>query len=414
MIQFDSCRLPNGLRVINHYDASTRMVAVNLLYDVGARDESPQLTGLAHLMEHLMFAGSAHVASYDGELQRAGGDSNAWTTNDVTNYYDVLPAQNVETAFWVESDRLMVLSLTDHNVELQKSVVMEEFKQRCLNQPYGDVQHLLHGAAYTTHPYRWPTIGLRLDDIAQVTTADVNAFYESHYSVDRLVLCVSGNVTFERTAELAQKWFGDLAPRSTVARRLPVEPEQTQPREVWAKRDVPHNMIVRGYHTCARTDGDYQATDLLSDVLANGDSSRFRRNVLTQTDLFVDLDASVLGSADPGMFYIRARLRDGVGWRQASDAIDAELSRLLTGGVTEAEVSKYANKFASNYLFENIGYAEKAVKLCQFELQSAAADAATEPDRYFCLTPGDVERVARSVLRPENCTTLYYGPDAKE
>ena len=235
MIKVESHKLSNGLRLLHHYDASTRMVALNLLYDVGSRDENPGMTGLAHLMEHLMFTGSLNAPSYDGPLQKAGGSSNAWTSCDVTNYYDVLPAHNVETAFWLESDRLLSLNLDDESVALQKSVVIEEFKQRCLNQPYGDILHLAHGSAYTVHPYRWPTIGLATEDIEKATTADVRRFFESHYSVDRLVLAVSGNVKFDVAVRLAEKWFGDIPPRPTVKRSLPQEPVQSSPRLVKAR-----------------------------------------------------------------------------------------------------------------------------------------------------------------------------------
>ena len=413
MIQVESYKLPNGLRLLHHFDVSTRMVAVNLLYDVGSKDESPEMTGLAHLMEHLMFAGSRNAFSYDGELQKAGGESNAWTSNDVTNYYDVLPAHNVETAFWLESDRLLNLSLNDENVALQKSVVMEEFKQRFINQPYGDIYHLLRGAAFTTHPYRWPVIGRDLSDIEKVTTSDVINFFESHYSVDNLVLCVSGNISFDRVIELAQKWFGDISPRCSYRRNLPQEPEQNEPKIIRAHRDVPHNMIYKAYHMCGRRDVDYQACDMLSDVLSNGKSSRFYQNILMKTDCFVDLDASVSGDFEPGLFYIKGRLDSNTSWEQASEIIDREIEYLWTGGISDYEVKKCANKYASSFLFENLAYAEKALKLCEYELLSSAADMNSEINRYRMLTPGRVQDVAKKILRPENCTTLFYGPNVE-
>ncbi len=412
MIKVESYKLPNGLRLLHHYDASTRMVALNLLYDVGSRDENPSMTGLAHLMEHLMFTGSLNAPSYDGPLQKAGGSSNAWTSCDVTNYYDVLPAHNVETAFWLESDRLLSLSLDDESVALQKSVVIEEFKQRCLNQPYGDILHLVHGSAYTVHPYRWPTIGLATDDIEKATSADVRRFFESHYSVDRLVLAVSGNVRFDVAVKLAEKWFGDILPRPTVKRSLPQEPVQSSPRLVKACKDVPHNMILKAYHMCGRNDAGYRACDMLSDVLSNGKSSRLYRNVLMNSGLFIDIDASVSGLYDPGLFYIKGRLSPDVEWEQASEAIDREIVSLLDGGVTEREVAKCANKYASTFLFDNIAYAQKAVKMCEYELCSSVAEMNQDIELYRSLTPDDILHAAQQVLRPENCTTLYYGPDA--
>ncbi len=412
MIQVESCKLANGLRLLHHYDASTRMVAVNLLYDVGSRDEKPCLTGLAHLMEHLMFTGSLNAPSFDAPLQKAGGESNAWTSCDVTNYYDVLPAHNLETAFWLESDRLLNLSLDDASVELQKSVVMEEFKQRCLNQPYGDIWHLIHETAYSAHPYRWPTIGLRLDDIAKVTTADVRNFFESNYSVDRLVLCVSGNVRFDNVLKLAEKWFGDITPHGNAKCHYTKEPPQLAPRMAKASRDVSHDMIVRAYHMCGRGETGYRASDMLSDILSNGKSSRLYRNLLMGSGLFIDIDASVSGYFDPGLFYIKGRLAPGVDWQQASDAIDHEIDKLLNFGVTEHEVTKCANKYASTFLFDNIAYAEKAVRMCEYELLSSVAGINQEIEHYRSLTPDDVLHAAREILRPENCSTIYYGPNA--
>lgn len=413
MIEVNVHTLENGLRLLHHYNGSTRMVAVNTLYDVGSRDEHIAHTGLAHLMEHLMFTGSAHVPSFDGALQAAGGECNAWTSCDVTNYYDVLPAHNIETALWLESDRIANLNLDERSISLQKSVVVEEFKQRYINQPYGDVFHLLHGAAFTVHPYKWPTIGLRVDDVAQLPVEVVMDSYHRHYCVNNAVMCIAGNIEFGRAVELVEKWMGDLPAGPAHTRHLPVEPPQTEPRLVERHAQVPQNMIFRAYHMCGRIDRDFQACDLLSDVLANGTSSRFYRNVVTKGHLFTELDASVSGFTDPSLFYVRGALCDGVSFAEAEAAIDAELERLLAGGVSDYEKEKCTNKFLSNDTFENIGYAEKATRLCRHELLTEAADINNEVAKYRAVTTQQLGEVAHSLFRPENCTTLHYGPGVK-
>ena len=282
------------------------------MYDVGSKDENPKATGLAHLFEHLMFTGSKNAPNFDAPLQAAGGSSNAWTSVDITNYYETLPAQNVETAFWLESDRLRYLNLTDESIDTQKSVVIEEFKQRCLNVPYGDLYHFCNDLAYKVHPYRWPTIGLSVDDIKNASHEDIKSFFAQHYAVNNLILCVSGHIEFEKAVALTEKWFGDFAPANIPVRNLPQEPVQTEQRFMSVKREVPQNVLTMMYHMCGRCDADYQVCDMLSDVLSNGMSSRFYRNVLVKSGLFTELDASVSGTYDPGLFIVRARLASGV------------------------------------------------------------------------------------------------------
>lgn len=412
MIHFSTHRLDNGLRIIHHHNATTGMVAVNLIYDVGSSDENPAKTGLAHLMEHLMFSGTKHVKKFDEMLQRAGGDSNAWTSIDVTNYYDILPAHNLETALWLESERLLNLNLTQENIDVQKSVVIEEFKQRYLNQPYGDVLHLTYGQAYSTHPYRWPTIGLNIDTIRDFTAADIKSFHNRFYNVSNAVMCISGNVDFDKAVMLVEKWFGDIEPHAVAQRQLPVEPEQQSPRFMSHHSDVPSNMIFRTYHMCDRRDQRYQATDLISDILGNGMSSRFYQQLILGTNMFADVDASVLGSRDPGLFFVRARLADGVNFDTANQAIDNVLRQLLDDGVTQHEIDKCVNKYLSNKLFENVGYAEKAVALCNHELLWGAQGINTENERYRNVKPQDIAAIAAQLFRQQNCNTIYYGPNA--
>lgn len=405
-------QLVNGLRLLHCYDADTQMVAVNLLLDVGSRDEDEHHTGLAHLMEHLMFTGSANAPDFNTPLQAAGGDSNAWTSQDLTNFYETLPAQNLETALWLDSDRLLQLNLSTQSITTQKSVVIEEFKQRCLNHPYGDVGHLTGQLCYKEHPYRWPVIGQSVEQIAQMPEEVITGFYRKHYSVNNAILCIAGHVNFDDAVRLTEKWFGDLKPAETLLRNLPQEPVQTEPRLVAVKRQVPLNLIELNYHMCGRGDVDYQACDQLSDVLGNGLSARLFRNVVMTTGLFQSLDASVMGTHDPGLFKISGLLAPGASFDQARKAIDAEVRRLVEDGVTDHERQKCTNKFESTMLLSNIGYAKKAVTLCRYELLGDASEVNHEVDRYRTLTAERLQQVASKLFRPENCSTLYYGPDA--
>lgn len=398
----------NGLRLVHHYDATTRMVALNLLYDVGSRDEQPHLTGLAHLMEHLMFTGTEQAEHFDNELQRAGGESNAWTSVDLTNYYEVLPAHNIETALWLESDRIANLALTPESIRLQQSVVVEEFKQRYINQPYGDVLHLICGQAFHAHPYQWPTIGITPSHIENADEQQIKDFFTSHYSVDNLIVCISGHIELAEAVDLVGKWFGHIKPRKIAARNITQEPAQTEPRLMRHTANVPSNFIFKAYHTCARGDNRFQATDLLSDILANGNSSRLYRNVLVKSGKFSEIDASVTATLDPGLLLVRARLVDGIDFEEADSLLNNEMQKIINGDVRDEEVVKYTNKYLSGFLFENVGYAEKALTLCRYELMGDARLMESEIDRYRKLRANDIIDVAREVLKPSNCSTIYY------
>ena len=410
MVEVRTHILDNGLRLLHYYDAATQMVALNLLYDVGARDEVSGRTGLAHLFEHLMFGGSEHIPDFDTPLQMAGGESNAWTSDDVTNFYEIVPAHNVETAFWLESDRMNRLAFSQHSLDTQKNVVIEEFKQRCLNVPYGDVSHIVRATAFREHPYRIPVIGARIEDIEGVDMDVVRSFFYSHYAPNNAILCVSGNIAFERAVELCEKWMSHIPRRSVEPRLLPVEPPQAELRCIEVHRDTPQNLIVKAFHICGRLHPDYHASDIISDILANGNSARFFKNVLMTTDLFTDLDASIWGSVDPGLLVVRGHLQEGVDFDKANAVVDAELRKLVDGGVSQYEVDKFVNKFESKECFENVSYAEMASKLCYHELIGSAADINTELSRYRALTADDIRRVAAGIFRRENETRLYYGP----
>ena len=408
MIGFTRHRLDNGLTLLHHHDAATRMVAVNLLYNVGSSDEQVPLTGLAHLLEHLMFTGSEHVVSFDEALQAAGGESNAWTSVDSTNYYDVLPAQNLETALWLESDRLQGLTLSDESITTQKSVVIEEFKQRCLNAPYGDLSHLISRLAYTQHPYQWPPIGRTVEDIEAATADDVRRFHHAHYEVNNAILCISGNVTLEHALDTVNKWFGDIKSHSLAPRTHAQEPKQTEARQLEVQREVPQTIICRAYQMPGRKDPMFPACDVLSDVLSNGKSARFYQNVMLTTGLFTELDASVGGTLDCGLSYVRGKLAPNATVQQAQDAIDNELNRLLRDGITQYEVEKFVNKHIATERFENLGYLQQAMRLCLYEQLGDAALINHEEDHYRALTPDDIMITAQQLLQPTNCSTLVY------
>ena len=385
------------------------MAALVVMYDVGSRDEKPGATGIAHLTEHLMFTGSRHVPDYDDALQAAGGVSNAWTSCDETVFYCVLPAVNIETAFWLESDRMLFLNLDAESIDTQRSVVIEEFKQQALNVPYGDVEHLLLPLAYSVHPYRWPTLGLDVSELEHVDHSTIRDFHRDHYDISRAIVCVSGNVTLERAVTLAERWFGDIKPRRYCPRLLPSEPIQQEPRVMTVTRDVPSAAIYRAYHMPARADIDFYAADILSDVLANGQSSRFFKQILSSGGVFTELDASVSGTLDPGLFHIRGRICDGVSLDKANSLIDQEIEQLAEDGPSEYEVDKYINKALSHSMFENVDYMTKAIKLCQVEHCFGNANMInTEEERYRSVTANAVREAARSILNSANCSTLLY------
>ncbi|MCD7710500.1 MAG: insulinase family protein [Porphyromonadaceae bacterium] len=401
-------QLPNGLRLLHHSDYNTQMVALNTLYDVGSRDESPDCTGFAHLFEHLMFGGSIHIPDFDVELQRAGGENNAWTSNDVTNYYTIVPKQNVRTAFWLESDRMMGLEFSQHSLDVQKSVVIEEFKQRTLNQPYGDMQLLIRELAYQSHPYRWPVIGRDIRHIEKATLDEVKTFFYNHYAPNNAILAVVGNISFEETLQLTEEWFEPIEKRNIPLRQITPEPEQQSARWKEVVRDVPSDAIVKAYHMGRRCDEDYQNADLMSDILSNGRSSRLFRHLVMEKQLFTAIDASITGDMDAGLFLINGRLNKGVSMGQASDAIEEELDRLCREPVPEQEIAKMVHKFETGYLFSNLSYVDKAANLSYYELLSQAEDIDREVEKYRRITPETMQCTAQTIFRTNNANTLCY------
>ena len=407
-MKINKLRFNNGLRLVHIEDTSTQMVALNVVYDVGARDEHPEHTGFAHLFEHLMFGGSVNVPDYDTPLQLAGGENNAWTNNDITNYYLTVPRPNVETGFWLESDRMLGLAFSEQSLEVQRGVVMEEFKQRCLNQPYGDVGHLLRPLAYKVHPYRWPTIGKELSHISQATLDEVKSFFYRFYAPNNAVLAVTGNISWEETVRLTEKWFAPIPHREVPVRRLPQEPLQTEERRLEVERNVPLDALFMVYHMCSRDDADYYAFDILSDILSNGRSSRLNRKLVQEEKLFSNIDAYISGTRDAGLIHISGKPSAGVSLEQAETAIRRELDTLKQSLVGEQELEKVKNKFESTQIFGNINYLNVATNLAWFELTGQAEDISLEVERNRSVTAEQLRIVAQKTFREENSAVLYY------
>jgi zinc protease len=408
MIEFKKHTLANGLKIIHHLDESTPMVCVNVLYDVGARDEHFDKTGFAHLFEHLMFGGSVNIPNYDEPLQKVGGENNAFTTNDITNYYLTIPANNVETGFWLESDRMLSLAFTPKSLEVQRSVVIEEFKQRYLNQPYGDVWLLLKPLAYKVHPYLWNTIGKEISHIENATMDDVKGFFKTHYHPANAILCVVGNITFDKTIELAEKWFAPIPAQPKLKRNLPKEPKQTEARELSVYKDVPVNAIYKAWHMCNRKHKDYHCYDLISDILSNGRSARLYNDLVKNHQLFSEINAYVSGDFDEGLFVVSGKVAEGVDVKKASAAIDEAIEKLKAEIIDEKELQKVKNKVESTLIFSEMSIGNKAMNLAISELLGDAAMVNTENEKYQAVTSADLHRVANHTFQSTNCSTLYY------
>lgn len=408
MIQVNRHTLANGLRIVHNEDRSTQMVALNLLYDVGARDEDPEHTGFAHLFEHLMFGGSVNIPDYDTPVQNAGGENNAWTNNDITNYYITLPYQNAETGFWLESDRMLSLDFSPRSLEVQRQVVIEEFKQRNLNQPYGDASHLLREIAYQVHPYRWPTIGKEISHIANATLEEVKDFFFRFYAPNNAILSVTGHISFEETIRLAEKWFGGIPTRQVTSRQLPTEMPQTAIRRLTVERPVPVDALYMAFHMCNRHHPEYYVYDMITDVLSNGRSSRFIQSLVQEQQLFTSIDAFITGSLDEGLLQITGKPAEGVSLEQAEQAIWIELERLKTIPVPENELEKVKNRYESEQIFNNMNYLNVATNLAYFELISQAEDINMEVGKYRSVTATKIQETAIRCFVPENCSILYY------
>jgi len=408
MINFIRFRLENGLRVIIHEDRSTPLVAMNLLYDVGSKDEDPAMTGLAHMFEHLMYCGSANIPEYDLPLQLAGGENNAFTNNDITNYYLTLPSENIETGFWLESDRMLAPDFTQNKLDIQKSVVIEEFKQRYLNQPYGDVMLLLRPLAYSVHPYRWPTIGMEVSHLENVSLDDVRNFFSSRYTPGNAILTLAGNINTDKAHDLATKWFGSIPGRAAAERRLPSEPAQKGERNLKVEREVPADALYKAWHMGKRISDDFYTLDLLTDLLAGGESGRLYNKLVREKNLFSEINAYITSDIDPGLVILSGKLMKGTDIKDAEKAVNEVIDELKDSSLTERELEKVKNKFESSTVLSNTSILNKAMSLSVYELLGDIHLVNRETERFRAVSKEMVREAAVSYLNPENCTTIFY------
>ncbi len=408
MIKFEKFTLDNGLRVLVHEDKSTPMAVINVLYDVGAKDENPDKTGFAHLFEHLMFGGSINIPVYDEPLQTAGGENNAYTTNDLTNYYCQLPAENIETAFWLESDRMLSLAFSKKSLEVQRKVVCEEFKEHYINKPYGDVWHKLRELVYTTHPYKWMTIGASLQHVEDATLDDVKAFFKKHYNPSNAILTVAGNVDVAQVKLLAEKWFGPIPAGEKYNRSLPVEPKQIAPRMLEVKADVPLDALYKCWHIYPRTDDRYYTADLISDILSGGGSSRLYQSLVKEQQLFSNLDCYHMGSTDAGIMVIEGKLVKGVDIKKAEAAVNEEIKKMQASGITVEELEKVKNKTESAMAFEDMSVMNRASSIAMYELLGDAELMNSELEKYRAVTAENILEQTRIIFDDNNCSTMYY------
>ncbi|MDY0904350.1 pitrilysin family protein [Pedobacter sp. CFBP9032] len=408
MVDFNRFTLANGLKVLVHEDPTTPMAVLNILYDVGARDEDPEKTGFAHLFEHLMFGGSVNIPNYDEPLQRVGGENNAFTSNDITNYYITLPSENIETAFWLESDRMLSLAFSEKSLDTQRNVVSEEFKQRYLNQPYGDVWLKLRPLAYKKHSYRWATIGKELSHIENATMDDVKAFFKKHYTPQNAILVVGGNVKTEEVKKLAEKWFEPIPAGDKYERNLIQEDTQTEARTETVKANVPLNAIYVSFKMPGRLNADYYAFDLLSDILSRGQSSRLYNSLLKEQKLFSDINAYISSSLDAGLFIVEGKLVEGVSIETAEKAIWAELDKLKAEVVSSDELTKVKNKVESVLVFSEMSLLDKAMNLAYYELLGDANLLNQEAKEFLKVTADDIKRISNETFGRAQSSTLYY------
>jgi zinc protease len=406
MITVDRFKLPNGLTVIFHKDETTPMAVVNILYNVGARDESEDKTGFAHLFEHLMFGGSKNIENFDGPLQLAGGECNAFTNNDITNYYDLLPAENIETAFWLESDRMLELAFTPKSLEVQRNVVIEEFKQRYLNQPYGDVWLLLRPLIYHSHPYKWATIGKNIEHIEQAQMEDVRSFFYRYYAPDNAVLVVGGNTNLETVQALSEKWFGDIPPRGGNKRNLAPEPPQTEERSLMVEREVPSDAIYMAFRMGNRMTAEHYIGDLASDILSRGKASRFHDALISQKKIFSNVSAYISGGWEDGLFIVSGNLNEGVSFENATREIWTELVRMSETAIDAHELIKVKNKFKTSKVFSEQSLMNRVMNIAFFEMMGMPEELNNELKKYDAVSAIDIQDFAKRTFVKTNLSTL--------
>jgi zinc protease len=414
MINFKRFSLDNGLRVIVHEDKSTPLVAMNILYNVGSRDEDPGMTGLAHLFEHLMFGGSANIPQYDLPLQMVGGENNAFTNNDITNYYITIPSENIETAFWLESDRMDELDFSQKNLDIQKNVVIEEFKQRYLNQPYGDAILKLRPLAYKVHPYRWPTIGMDIAHIEKTDLCSIKKFFFSHYAPNNAILTLTGNINYDLAFRLVQKWFGPIEKRAIQSRSLDAEPLQNEVRILSIERDVPSTAIYKVWHIGARNSPDFYTLDLITDLLSGGESGRLHTRLVREKKLFSEINAYITSDIDPGLIFIQGKLMKDIDLQYVEESINEVIMSFQNNNGIDDEMEKVKNKFESSTVFSNTSILNKAINLSFFELLGNPELVNKEVEAYRKVNREMVIEAVGKYLLPSNCSTLYYKPVVKD
>lgn len=407
MIDFKRKTLDNGMRVVVHEDPLAPIATFNMLYKVGSRNESPNRTGFAHLFEHLMFGGSEHIADFDSEVQRVGGDSNAFTTPDFTNYYITLPADNIETAFWLESDRLLRPAFSKEGLEIQKNVVVEEFRQRYLNKPYGNYQHIFRDLVYKVHPYRWPTIGLKTEHILDASLSEVEEFFFNHYIPRNAVLSVVGNIKAEQVFDYAEKWFGDIRRDAPDVKPEP-EPEQTEARKLVYEANVPATRVAIAFHSCERMHPDFHKGDLLTDILADGASSRLIQNLVKGEQTCTDANAFVLGTLDPGAIVLSATVADGIDPEKVVDQLWHEADLIVANEPSDYEMRKARNRQEASYIMGQVNASGLAQSLATYEQYGDAGMINSDYLSYGQISAADISAYARKVFNRANSSTLIY------
>ncbi len=408
MIEYSRYRLKNGLDIILYPDKSTPMVTLNICYHVGAKHENPNRTGFAHLFEHLMFGGSKNIPDYDIPVYLAGGENNAYTTNDLTNYYITLPKENIETGFWLESDRMLELDFSQKKLDIQKNVVIEEFKQRNLNQPYGDVWELIRKLCYKVHPYQWPTIGKEISHIEDATLDEVKEFFYKFYAPNNAVLVVGGNFNSNNVIKLAEKWFGNIPERKIGNKNLQHEPKQKEYQLLTVERDVPDSKLYFAFHMPERNKIEYYICDLISDILSNGKSSRLFYNLVIDKQIFLELDAVVSGDHDAGIFLIAGKPNKDIDIQTAVNAIWEELEIMKNSLVDSQELEKVKNKIEANYIYSQMSYLNIAQELASYENLGDADIINKQLNWYRSITPDDVQKMAQKLFVKNNCSQLNY------
>ncbi len=408
MLQFIKHTLPNGLRLIIHEDKTTPMACINTLYNVGAKYEDPNRTGMAHLFEHLMFTGSKHAKNFDQILESAGGENNAFTNNDITNYYDTLPAQNIETAIFLEADRMHNLSLSDKSIKAQRSVVIEEFKERYLNQPYGNMDALIREMAFKKHPYQWSTIGKTVSHIEKASKEELLNFYKSYYAPDNAIIAITGNVNTDEIIQLIEKYFNEIPSGNITHKTLPKEEDQTSQRIIEHYSDVPEDALNISIHIPSRLHKDYYAMDLISDILSNGKSSRLYSKLVKGEKIFSEIDAWIDGSIDEGLLQIQGHPLSKYSLKDAEIALLDTLAELQTDKISEYECKKVANKAVSSWMFSNISIGDKAFQLAYFELLGDIGRINSEAEWYMKVSPQDIQRNINERLNPHQFSILRY------